>query len=217
MLLPAKTTTTQRRYEGIMSKDEGEVRSLGGGGASAKMAAVNPAIYDDVIPKFSGADKTYTVSRWIQDIEDHGEIFEWSPLQKLIIARRSLCSTAELWLKTEKTFKTFEDLKLSIAKEFPETINSKEIHEIMSTRKKRKDESCYEYMLAMKELGKRGKLADYVAIEYIIEGIPDYDSNKIMLFGVTTYSELKVALETITDLIPTLLQDQQGIVRNYNA
>ncbi|XP_037296840.1 uncharacterized protein LOC119189998 [Manduca sexta] len=50
-------------------------------------------------------------------------------------------------------------------------------------------------MLIMKELGKRGKMPDYVAIKYILQGIPDLEINKIMLYGVTTYAELKEKLK----------------------
>lgn len=84
---------------------------------------------------------------------------------------------AELWLRSEKTFKTYDDFKGAVLREFPDSISIKEIHELMSTRKKRKEETCYEYMLTMKELGKRAKFPDYVAIQYIIDGIPDYESN----------------------------------------
>ncbi|XP_049873680.1 uncharacterized protein LOC126379160 [Pectinophora gossypiella] len=152
-------------------------------------------MYDGIIPKFSGNDKMYTVSRWVEEIEDNGEIFNWTPIQKLIIARRSLCSTAELWLKSERVFKTFEDLKTAIMKEFSDTINQKELHEILSTKKKTNNETCYEYMLAMKELGRRGKLPDYITIQYIVDGIQDYENNKIMLYGVSTFGDLKEKLK----------------------
>lgn len=106
-----------------------------------------------------------------------------------------MTSTAAAWLRTEKTFKTYDELKSALAKEFVDSVSTKQIHELMSTRKKRKEESCYDYVLEMKALGKRGKLADYVAIQYIIEGIIDHESNKIMLYGANTYSELKDKLK----------------------
>lgn len=146
------------------------------------------------ISKFSGDDKIYSSNKWAQDIEDNAEIFGWSPQQTLIVARRTLTGTAELWLRSEKTYKTFEDLKNAVCKEFPDTVNIKEMHEIMGSRKKRKDESLYHYMLTMKELGKRAKFPDYVAIQYIVDGIEDFEYNKSVLYGVTTYSALKEKL-----------------------
>ncbi|XP_052741487.1 uncharacterized protein LOC128198745 [Bicyclus anynana] len=50
-------------------------------------------------------------------------------------------------------------------------------------------------MLVMKELGKRAKFPDYVAIQYIIDGIEDCQTNKIVLYGVTTYPALKGAVK----------------------
>ncbi|XP_028166236.1 uncharacterized protein LOC114357021, partial [Ostrinia furnacalis] len=157
--------------------------------------AVNLMFVEEAIPKFCGTDKTYSVTRWAQEIEDNTEIFGLTSTQQLLIARRSLTGTAATWLRSEKPFKTYDDLKTALTREFPDTTNTKEIHELMASRKKRKDEKCYDYMLDMKAIGKKGKLADYVAIQYIIEGIVDSESNKIMLYGVKTYSELKEKLQ----------------------
>lgn len=46
-------------------------------------------------------------------------------------------------------------------------------------------------IIHISELGKRGKMTDYVAIKYIVDGLCDSETNKIMLYGVTTYNELK--------------------------
>ncbi|KAL0892336.1 hypothetical protein ABMA27_015479 [Loxostege sticticalis] len=154
----------------------------------------NPFHLIDFIPKFTGDDVTYSSTKWAQDLEDNSEIFGWSPQQKLIVARRCLSGTAELWLKTEKAFRTYEELKTALQKEFPEVINSKQMHEMMSTRKKQPNETYYQYMLVMKELGKRAKFPDYVSIQYIIDGIQDYESNKLLFYGVTTYPVLKEKL-----------------------
>lgn len=147
--------------------------------------------YSDIIPKFNGTDKTYSSAKWSQDVEDNAEIFGWSAQQKLVLARRSLVGTAELWLKSEKAFKTYEELKVALVKEFPDSVNSKEMHEFMAARRKKNTETYYEYMLTMKELGKRAKFPDYVAIQYIIDGIQDFESNKAILYGASTYSALK--------------------------
>ncbi|KAL0850788.1 hypothetical protein ABMA28_006717 [Loxostege sticticalis] len=150
---------------------------------------------EDLISKFSGKDDFYTVSAWIQDIEDNAEIFNWSPTQRLLVARRSLTGTAALWLRSEKTHKTWDDLRTAITKEFSDTMDAKAVHEMMSSRRKKPNESCFDYMLTMKALGKRGKLPDYVAIKYIVEGIEDSEMSKMMLYGVTSYADLKEKLK----------------------
>ncbi|XP_048482617.1 uncharacterized protein LOC125489747 [Plutella xylostella] len=81
------------------------------------------------ITKFSGEDKTYSSAKWAADIEDNAEIFGWSARQKLIVARQSLVGTAQLWLRSEETYKTFEELNAALQNEFPDELNSKEMHE----------------------------------------------------------------------------------------
>ncbi|KAI5645159.1 hypothetical protein NE865_02707 [Phthorimaea operculella] len=167
---------------------ENDGDSAGGKAEVLRMSA-------DLLPKFSGQDKTQSVDQWIQNVEDHAEIYSWSPLQQLLVARRALTGTAALWLRAERPHKTWLELKKALGKEFADSVDAKAIHEIMSARKKSKDESCLDYMLVMKELGKRGNMADYIAIQYIVDGIVDNETNKMMLYGVTTYNELKMKLK----------------------
>lgn len=163
----------------------------------------------DLVPKFNGQDKTYTVTRWVQDVDDHAEIFAWSALQQLLVARRALTGTAALWLRAERPHKTWEDLKAALIKEFTDPLDTKTIHEMMSAKKKRSNESCLDFLLVMKELGRRGKMADYVAIRYIVDGIVDSETNKMMLYGVTTYSDLKEKFK-IYETIKEKMKDTQG-------
>ncbi|CAG9099747.1 unnamed protein product [Plutella xylostella] len=161
------------------------------------MTAAQPSLVsiEATIPLFTGADPTYPAARWVEEINDNAEAFGWSPSQKLLMARRALTGVAGLWLRSENIFKSFDELQQALLKEFPDEVNPKEIHEMMSNRKKKSTESCYEYMLVMKELGKRGGFPDYVAIQYIVDGIVDYEIHKIMLYGVTTYPDLKEKLK----------------------
>lgn len=115
----------------------------------------------------------------------------WTPLQQLLMARRSLSGTVHLRMRAERPHKTWKELKAALSKEFPDTVDIKAIHELMSQCKKKRDDSCIDYMIVMKKLGKRGKLPDYVAIKYIVDGIIDHETNQIMLYDVTTYPDLK--------------------------
>ncbi|CAH2094786.1 unnamed protein product [Euphydryas editha] len=165
--------------------------NTGGSGCNESVMA---SLFLEGIPKFSGDDKTMSSSKWAQDVEDNAAIFLWTPTQKLIMARKSLVGTAALWLRSEKAFATYDDLKTALLKEFPDVVNIKETHEIMAARKKKKDETLYQYMLHMRELGRRAKFPDYVAIQYIIDGIPDHAMNKAILYGVSRYDALKERL-----------------------
>ncbi|XP_048487728.1 uncharacterized protein LOC125491009 [Plutella xylostella] len=163
---------------------------------------------EELVAKFSGCDQTDSAARWAQEVDDNAEIFGWTELQRLIVGRRSLTGTAALWLRSEKPFKTWEALKTAVTKEFPDTVDSKTIHELMSSRKKKANETCLDYMLLMKELGKRGKMPDYVAIKYIVDGILDDELHKVMLYGATTYSELKDKLK-IYETVKAKMKTQQ--------
>ncbi|CAG4907160.1 unnamed protein product [Colias eurytheme] len=174
------------------------------------------ALFLDGITKFSGDDKSASSTKWAQDLEDNSEIFNWTPQQKLIFARRSLVGTAELWLKSEKTFKSYDELKTALQKEFPDTANTKEMHEVMSSRKKQKNESYYEYMLIMKELGRRAKFPDYVSVQYIIDGISDHEPNKSILYGANSYATLKEKLSLYEKMKAKMKNNVQEFKDNVN-
>ncbi|XP_048480526.1 uncharacterized protein LOC125489264 [Plutella xylostella] len=110
------------------------------------------------ITKFSGEDKTYSSAKWAADIEDNAKIFGWSARQKLIVARQSLVGTAQLWLRSEETHKTFEELNAALQNEFPDALNSKEMHEQYKHRYPEEEndshrhESCEEELSDSQEL-----------------------------------------------------------------
>lgn len=179
------------------------------GGVIEKEAYLKEGMSVDMwadIRMFSGDEDTHSVARWAEDIEENACIFGWTPRQTLVIARRRLTGTAALWLRSEKPMSTFEELKAALSKEFPEVLDSKRLHEILSSRKKKPDETYYQYMLVMRELGKRGKLADYITIKYIVDGIQGDPRDKIIFYGVNTYPILKEKLSYFQELTEKLTQ-----------
>ncbi|KAI5645228.1 hypothetical protein NE865_02776 [Phthorimaea operculella] len=188
----AKMGRNTKRTSGNFKDESGRAKQNGGDAQQQQNTLFMTA---DLIPKFTGQDTDYPVTKWIQDIEDNGMVFQWTPLQQLLVARRSLSGTALLWLKSERPFRTWDELAEEILKEFPSTWDTKTVHELMSARTKKPSERCLDYLLVMKEMGKRGKLADYVVIKYIVDGIIDDESNKVMLYGIRTYTELKEKLK----------------------
>lgn len=72
------------------------------------MNVVAAFLFDGLVHKYDGVDPRYTFFRWVQDIDDNAEIFGWTSAQKLIVPHSSLTGTAELWLKSEKVFKTYD-------------------------------------------------------------------------------------------------------------
>ncbi|KAI5645647.1 hypothetical protein NE865_02314 [Phthorimaea operculella] len=209
----AKMGRNTKRTSGNFEDESGRAKQNGGDAQQQQNTLFMTA---DLIPKFTGQDTNYPVTKWIQDIEDNGMIFQWTPLQQLLVARRSLSGAALLWLKSERPFRTWDELAEEILKEFPSTWDTKTVHELMSARTKKPSESCLDYLLVMKEMGKRGKLADYVVIKYIVDGIIDDESNKIMLYGIRTYTELKEKLK-IYELVKSKVNKPQERPANVQS
>ncbi|GBN99704.1 hypothetical protein AVEN_199583-1 [Araneus ventricosus] len=84
-----------------------------------------------------------------------------------------------------------KDLLLS---EFGYSCNSAELHEMLSKRKLKDDESLEEYFLKMKQLCNRGNVEDAALMHYVINGIPDSVFRKSILYGCENLSEFKQKL-----------------------
>lgn len=59
------------------------------------------------------------------------------------------------------------------------------------TKKKKREESVQEFVLAMKEIGSRANIEEEIVIQYITEGINDEMANKIILYGAKNFTEFK--------------------------
>ena len=70
-------------------------------------------------------------------------------------------------------------------------ISSVQVHKLLMSRFKRKEESVQEYVLVMREIGSRANIEPEVIIQCIIEGIPDDSANKVVLYGAKKFAELK--------------------------
>lgn len=65
-------------------------------------------MYRDVegsIKPFSGND-AYSVERWITDFEDTATLFNWTELQKVIFAKKSLTGPPKMLVESEGIIKT---------------------------------------------------------------------------------------------------------------
>ncbi|UYV81442.1 hypothetical protein LAZ67_20001196 [Cordylochernes scorpioides] len=142
------------------------------------------------IPEFDGS--TVPIKKWLQEIDDNAILFGWTDLHTLVVAKKLLTGVAKLWLRSQPTFSTCPDLKEAITNEFDNPIDSRNIHILLTKRKKQQFESYYEYFLKMRELGSQGNLEEAVIIQYVIDGIPDQEFNKSILYGSTSYSDFKI-------------------------
>ncbi|XP_066258824.1 uncharacterized protein [Euwallacea similis] len=173
---------------------------------------------EDSIRPFDGKDD-YPIEKWIQDFEEISEITGWNDLQKLIFAKKSLTGLAKLFVQSEKGIKSWNTLKKKLTEEFEVKISSAQVHKQLMSRKKRYSETVQEYVLVMREIGSRAMLEAEVIIQYIIDGIQDDTSNKIVLYGARSFAELKDKVklyEQIRTKKYTHSSEKSGLTRRKN-
>lgn len=108
----------------------------------------------------------------------------------LVIAKKSLCGTA-LIVAQLKVYRSWNDLNGALIEEFDQVRTSKEIHSLLSITRKREDESLLAYSVRMQELAVQGGIEDSSLVQYIIDGISDTNTNKILLYGASNMQEFK--------------------------
>lgn len=148
---------------------------------------------EHAINSFTGTGN-YRIETWIEEFEDYAEMFGWNDLQKVIYAKRVMKDSAKLFLRTVKTT-TYSALKRELLKEFGKKLSSGEVHKLLRSKQKKSDENMRDYTLKMREIGVSNDIDEKSVIQYIIDGIDDEQSNKIMLYGAKSYEELKVKLD----------------------
>jgi len=76
----------------------------------------------------------------------------------------------------------WKKFKRNLTDEFSKTLNSKQVHQRSFTRsKKKQDETFQAYMYRMLEIANHADIELDVKIQYIIDGIPDDETNKSIL------------------------------------
>lgn len=127
--------------EGDRGKDEESDEEIQSATASQSRAPINNRAhmkftmnYKDVeasVRQFSGKDG-YPVERWIADFEETAVLFNWTELQKVIFAKRSLTGLAKILIDSEGVIKTWQKLKTILEDEFADKISSAELHEMLA-------------------------------------------------------------------------------------
>ncbi|KAJ0171265.1 hypothetical protein K1T71_012815 [Dendrolimus kikuchii] len=123
----------------------------------------------------------------------------WTNIEKLIYAKRLLNGTAKLFLRTLGRVKDYSTLKKALMDEFGPKMNSATIHKRLASRKMQNNETLQQYFLIMKELAFHGNVEDSALIDYVIDGIPDVETNKIMLYGASDIADFRRRLALYSD------------------
>ncbi|GFU47498.1 retrovirus-related Pol polyprotein from transposon 17.6 [Trichonephila clavipes] len=129
-----------------------------------------------------------------------------SSSQKLIFAKRLVCGTAKSFLFSQRNLNTYESFKKALIEEFSDSVTSIEIHRELEKRKMYKTETLMQYFNSMRELANRcdSKIDEASIIQYVINGIDGPRSDKIILYGATSFSEFKQKLRTYETVIKNM-------------
>lgn len=153
---------------------------------------------EDCLPTFGEDSGNNSVEKWLQEIEENSNLFGWSELQQLVCAKKLLRGTAKLWLNAQPTLKTWKLFKAEIISEFGHQVSSACVHKELSTRKKKPSENCQEYLIIMRGIAQKTVIEEEALVEYVIDGIPDREQNKMMLYGAKSVADLKEKLKLYT-------------------
>ncbi|XP_075164706.1 uncharacterized protein LOC142237219 [Haematobia irritans] len=148
---------------------------------------------EDTIRTFDGSGEL-SVGAWIEEFEENATIMHWDEFQMFIFAKRSLRGLAKLLISSERGVTSWRMLKKTLLDEFGTTVNSAQIHKMLTGRKILKDENIQEYFLRMKEIASQGNVEDSALMQYVINGITDSVTNKAVLYGAEDLSEFKKKL-----------------------
>lgn len=149
---------------------------------------------EESLQTFSG-DKTQNVNKWIEDFESMAELLSWSDMHCLIYAKRLLCGPAKLYVNVERNLKTWQKLKVCLLNEFGRKCSSDKVHKELMITKKMENESYHEYLYKMLNIGSQANVDVEAVIQYVIDGIDDYESNKAILYGTSTVGDFKKRLD----------------------
>ncbi|KAJ0171338.1 hypothetical protein K1T71_012888 [Dendrolimus kikuchii] len=160
---------------------------------------------------FTG-DDTYPIAIFIEEFEDVAEMMHWTNIEKLIYAKRLLNGTAKLFLRTLGRVKDYSTLKKALMGEFGPKMNSATIHKRLASRKMQNNETLQQYFLIMKELAFHGNVEDSALIDYVIDGIQDVETNKIMLYGASDIADFRRRLALYSDF-----RSKMPMKQNYST
>ncbi|KAK7865588.1 hypothetical protein R5R35_010119 [Gryllus longicercus] len=148
---------------------------------------------ENSLTEFSGDDKIQ-VEQWLNEFEDISNLLEWHDLQKIIYAKRMLKGSAKKFMLTKK-ISTWKKIKKDLTKEFITKLSSATVHSQLRKRKRLSDETAKQYIYSMIEIANQGTVDEEALVEYIIDGIQDYESNKAILYSARNIQELKKCFE----------------------
>lgn len=76
---------------------------------------------------FTG-DDTYSIAKWVDDLEEISEVCGWSNIELLIYSKRLVTGTAALYLRSKTGIKSWATLQQRLLNEFRSHLTYADIH-----------------------------------------------------------------------------------------
>ena len=127
--------------------------------------------------------------------------FGWTQLEGFVAASAALEGPAKRWLESRPELSTWEDVKKVLLEEFDRKTSVARLHELMAARKRKKNESLVDYLQEMKALGREAGMEDKDILRYVIRGVTDDETLKIILSSCRSVEELRDRYEDALDLV----------------
>lgn len=140
--------------------------------------------FDDIKSTFKQfrGDQKSCIHQWIQHFDEQSTIFQLSNMQKFIFAKRVMENRAKLFLEYESKATTWPTLKHELIEEFGAELNAATIHQQLSEKKKKPNETSIEYLYEMLAIATTAKIQQKAIITYIIDGLPGSTTSKNFMY-----------------------------------
>lgn len=142
-----------------------------------------------------------SVKRWVSQFEDTATMCEWTPVQRLLYAKRLMRGSAKSFVSYEGCDMSWVVLKRALLREFSAQLNSHEVHQKLQSRRKKNDETYQEYVYKMLEIAAEGDVEECAVIRYVIDGLEGDNVSKSVLYGATNVREFKKKLEVFEKIV----------------
>lgn len=106
-----------------------------------------------------------------------------------------LKGSAKQFIALERALTSWAEFRRQMIREFAVEVNSATIHAQLVKRKRQSNETPRQYVYAMQTIANQGNIEEDALIKYIIDGIPDEETNKQILYYSRDISQLKKNLE----------------------
>lgn len=174
--------------------------------------------FDDIksaFRMFKGGQST-DVIQWISHFEEQSTVFALNETQKFIFAKRVMEGAAKLFIDFESKATTWLKLKKELKDEFGAEMNSALVHQQLSQRKKKNNETTLDYLYEMLSIGAKGNVDQTAIFTYTIDGLPGSPAVKSFMYEAKSIRDFKHKLESYELIMPKITSQNNSKIAKMN-